>query len=262
MNALRRAFKDLNATYEKSLALYCETKHAEASKSICHPMLNSQLTGPLLQYKFPWNKLNRDPSACPCCGHSFTMPIELLANVNAKNCKQHTKASANGGGGKFITESANHGCYAYFHNCRSHVAGFGCNECERKVAVGLIAREQGLGICGFDCKVCSCECGCVFQEHNRQKICIRIRRKKKKIEEQGRNGSNPSPAEMGAMVWTQFIMTEIQNSNVCEHQHIDGHTSHELLRDVSSLAACDVYSDFLMASDANVTWGLQKNMPH
>jgi hypothetical protein len=56
-------------------------------------------------------------------------------------------------------------------------------------------------------------------------------------------------------------MTEIQNRNVREHQHVDGCTSHELLWDISYLAVCDVYSDLLMASDANVTQGLQKNMP-
>jgi hypothetical protein len=55
------------------------------------------------------------------------MPVELQADMNAKNCKQRTKASANEGGGKFNAVSANHGCYAYFHNCRDHVAGFGCD---------------------------------------------------------------------------------------------------------------------------------------
>jgi hypothetical protein len=109
MNALKQAFKDLNDIYEKSLVSYCKTKCAEASKSIRLPMLDRQLTGPLLQYKFPWNKLNRDPSACPCCGHSFTMLVELQADMNAKNCKQCTKASANGGDRKFNTVSVNHG---------------------------------------------------------------------------------------------------------------------------------------------------------
>jgi hypothetical protein len=190
------------------------------------------------------------------------MPVELLANVNAKNHKQRTMASANGGDGKFTAVSENHGCYVYLHSCRSHVAGFGCDKCERKVVNGVVAWEQGPGICGFDCKVCTCKCRCGFQEHNRQEICIRIGREKKRIEEQGRNGSNSSPAETGATVWTQFIMTEIQNRNVSEHQHIDGHTNHELLLDISSLAACVVYSDLLMASDANIIRGLQKNMPH
>ncbi len=125
----------------------------------------------------------------------------------------------------------------------------------------MAAWEQGPGDCGFDCKFFTCNCRCVFQEHNRQTICIGIGREKKSIEGQGRNGSNPSPAEMGSMVWTQFIMTEIQNRNVCEHQHVDGRTSHELLQDFSSLALYDVYSDPLMASDANVTRGLRKSMP-
>ncbi len=53
MNALKRAFKDLNAAYKKSLALYCKTECAEASKSVCLPTLDRQLMGPLLQYKFP-----------------------------------------------------------------------------------------------------------------------------------------------------------------------------------------------------------------
>jgi hypothetical protein len=107
MNALKWAFKDLNVTFLKSLVTYsCETKRAEASKSVGLPTLYRQLTGPFLQYKFPWNKLNRDPSACPCCGHSITMAVELQANVNAKNCKQCTKVSANGGDRKFNSGSA------------------------------------------------------------------------------------------------------------------------------------------------------------
>ncbi len=76
VNALKQAFKDLNAAYEKSLKSYRETKRAEATKSVPLPTLDRQLTGPLLQCKFPWNTLNRDPSECPCCGHSFTMPVE------------------------------------------------------------------------------------------------------------------------------------------------------------------------------------------
>ncbi len=61
-------------------------------------------------------------------------------------------------------------------------------------------------------------------------------------------------------VWTQFILTEIKNRNVREHQHVDGCTIHELLQDISSLASYDVYCNPRMASDANVTQGLQKNM--
>ncbi len=45
-------------------------------------------------------QVDQGPSACPCCGHSFTMPVESQANVNAMNRKQCTKASANGGGWK------------------------------------------------------------------------------------------------------------------------------------------------------------------
>jgi hypothetical protein len=138
MNALKQAFKDLNAAYKKSLESYCKTKHAEASTSICLPMLDRQLTGPLLQYKFSWNNVNKDPSACPCCGHSLTMPVESQTNVNVKNRKQRTKAFANGGDGKFNAVSAICGYYAYSHNCYSHVAGFSCNMCERKVADGVL----------------------------------------------------------------------------------------------------------------------------
>jgi hypothetical protein len=66
---------------------------------------------------------------------------------------------------------------------------------------------------------------------------------------------------MGAMVWTQFILTEIDNRNICEHQHVDGHTSHELLQDISFLASYYVYCDPPMALDVNITQGLQKKMP-
>jgi hypothetical protein len=186
------------------------------------------------------------------------MPVELQANVNAKNRKQCTKASAYEGDIKFNAASANHGCYVYFHNCHGHVASFGCDKCEKKVTNGEVAWEQGPGVSSFDCKVCACDCRCVFQEHNQQKICIGIRREQKRIEEQERNSSNPSLAELGAMVWTQFIL---MNRKVLEHQHVDGRTSHELLQNIPSLALYDVYSDLLMASDANVTQGLQKNMP-
>jgi hypothetical protein len=63
------------------------------------------------------------------------------------------------------------------------------------------------------------------------------------------------------MVWTQFIMNEIQNRKVREHQHVDGRTSHDLLQEISSLALYDVYCDLLMALYANITRGLQKNTP-
>jgi hypothetical protein len=252
MNALKQAFKNLNAAFKKSLELYSKTEPAEASNSVRLPTLDHQLTGPLLQYKFPWNKVNKDPSACPCCGHSLTMPVKLQAKMNAKNHKQRTKASANGGDEKFNAVSAIHGCYAYFHNCCGHVAGFGCKECERKVAKSVVAWERGPGVCGFDCKAYACDCWCVFQEH-------KIRRG---LRSKGnlKHSSNPSPAEMGAMVWTQFILTEIENRNVHEHQHVNDRTSHELLQDISSLASYDAYRDPLMASDANVTRGLHKKI--
>jgi hypothetical protein len=80
------------------------------------------------------------------------MSFESLGDVNTKNREQRTKASANGGDGKFTAVSANHGCYAYFHNCHSHIDGFGCNECERKVANDVVTWEQGPGVCGFNCK--------------------------------------------------------------------------------------------------------------
>jgi hypothetical protein len=134
MNALKWAFKDLNTTYKKSLESYHEMKCTEESKSIHLPTLDHQLMGPcpLLQYKFPWNKANKDLSACPCCGHSLTMLIKSQAGVNEENCEQCTKASANGGGGKLNAVSAIHGCYAYFHICHGHVDGFGCNKCEKE----------------------------------------------------------------------------------------------------------------------------------
>jgi hypothetical protein len=190
------------------------------------------------------------------------MPVELQANMNAKNRKQHTKASVNEEDGQLNSVTTTHGYYAYFHHIRSHVAGFGCNKCERKAANGVVARDQGLGICGFDCKVCTCDCCCVFQEHNWQKICVGIWREKKRIEEQGisKRGSNPLPEETGATVWTQFIMTEMENKIVHELQHIDGCTSHELLHDIISLASNNVDRDLLMALDANVTRGLQKKV--
>jgi hypothetical protein len=66
--ALKRAFKDLNVAYKKSLGSYCKTKRTEASKSIHLPTLDRQLKGPLLQYKFPWNKLIRDQVHAPVAG--------------------------------------------------------------------------------------------------------------------------------------------------------------------------------------------------
>ena len=122
MNALKQAFKDLNTAYKNSLQSYLNPKHVDASKFVCLPTLDCQLLGPLLQYKLPWNKANKDPDACHCCEHHSTMPVELQAEVNTKNRKLHTKASADGGDGKFKPVSATKVCYAYLQNCRGHVA--------------------------------------------------------------------------------------------------------------------------------------------
>jgi hypothetical protein len=55
-NDLKRSFTKLYAVYGKSLQSYLETKRAEANKSVRLPSLDRQLTGTLLQYKFPWNQ--------------------------------------------------------------------------------------------------------------------------------------------------------------------------------------------------------------
>ena len=73
--------------------------------------------------------------------------------------------------------------------------------------------------------------------------------------------SDPSPEKTGRSAWTQLIMTEIQNHNVREHQHIDARSSHELLQDVSTLAAIDAFSNQGMAADANVSRGLRTLVP-
>jgi len=59
---------------------------------------------------------------------------------------------------------------------------------------------------------------------------------------------NWTPEETGRSAWTQLIMTEIQNHNIREHQHINTHSSHELLQDVSTLFAIDAYSNPGMAA--------------
>ena len=69
------------------------------------------------------------------------------------------------------------------------------------------------------------------------------------------------PEETRCSAWTQLIMTEIQNHNVREHQHIDTRSSHELLQDVSTLAAIDAFSNPGMAADANVSRGLRTLVP-
>jgi hypothetical protein len=236
-------------------------KSAEANKSVCLPSLNHQLTVTLLQYKFPWNQRKKDADGCPCCQHTATMAVESHAGVNAKNRELRTKASANGGVGKFTAASALHGCYCYSNNCRGHQAGYGCTECERKYADGERPINCGPGVCGFDCVTCDCDCKCVFMEHNRQKIAVGIAREKMQLDWQGKaakknGGSDPSPKEIGRSAWTQLIMTEIQNNNVREHQHINGRSLYKLLQDVSTLAAIDAYSNPGMAADADVSRGL------
>ena len=83
MNNLKQAFTKLYAAYSNSLQSYLETKGAEANKSICLPSLNRQLTGTLLQYKFPWNQRKKDVNGCPCCQHTSTMSVESNVDVNA-----------------------------------------------------------------------------------------------------------------------------------------------------------------------------------
>ena len=56
-------------------------------------------------------------------------------------------------------------------------------------------------------------------------------------------------------------MTEIQNHNIQEHQHIDARSLYELLQDVSTLSAIDAYSNPGMAADANVSRGLRTLVP-
>ena len=56
-------------------------------------------------------------------------------------------------------------------------------------------------------------------------------------------------------------MTEILNHNVREHQHSDARSSHELLQNVSTLAAIGAYSNPGMAADANVSRGLRDLLP-
>jgi len=106
----------------------------------------------------------------------------------------------------------------------------------------------------------------VFQEHNRQKIAVGIAREKTRLEGQGKAAkksgcSDPSPEETGHSAWTQLIMTEIQNHNVREHQHIDTRSLHGLLQDESTLSAIDAYSNPGMAADANVSRGLRTLIP-
>ncbi len=106
MNNLKRAFTKLYAVYSKSLKSYLETKHTKANKSVRLPSLDCQLTGTLLQYKFPWNLKKKDVSGSPCCQHTSTMAVESNADLNAKNRELRTSASANGGDSKCTATSA------------------------------------------------------------------------------------------------------------------------------------------------------------
>ena len=104
------------------------TKCTEAGKSIRLPSLDRQLTGTLVQYKFPWNQWMQDADSCPCCQHSLRMAVESQsqAGVNAKNSELQTKASAGGGDSKFKALLALHGCYCCSNNCRGDQGGYGC----------------------------------------------------------------------------------------------------------------------------------------
>ncbi len=151
MNDLKRAFRELFAAYSTSLKSYLASKRSKAGTSIRLPSLDRQLTGTLVQYKFPWNHRMKDADSCPCCQHTLMMSVESQAGVNAKNRELQTKASADGGDGKFKAISALHRCYCYSNNCRGHQGGYGCTECMRKAADGETAVDRGPGVCGFDC---------------------------------------------------------------------------------------------------------------
>ncbi len=187
------------------------------------------------------------------------MADESNVDVNAKNRELRTKASANVGDGKFTAASALHGCYCYSKNCCGNRAGFGCSECMRKYSDGETPTDRGPGVCGFDCVICDCNCKCVFQEHNRQKIAVGIAREKTPSFLSG--CSDPTPEETRHSAWTPLILTEIENHNVREHQHINARSSHKLHQDVSTLPAIDAYSNPGMAANANVSWGLCTLVP-
>jgi hypothetical protein len=134
MNDLKQAFQEHFAAYSTSLESYLVTKRSKAGKSIRLPLLDRQLMGTLVQYKFPWNQRMKDADSCHCCQHSLTMAVESQAGINTKNRELRTKASTNGGNGKFEAVSALHGCYCYLNNCHGHQGGYGCTECMRKAA--------------------------------------------------------------------------------------------------------------------------------
>jgi hypothetical protein len=263
MNDLKRAMKALFTAYDKSLTSYIEAKRAEANKSVRLPSLDRQLTGPLLQYDFQFNNRKKDNDGCPLCLHLSTMAVESQADVNAKNRELRRKASADGGDGKFMAVSAKHGCYCSLNNCRGHEKGYGCYECLRKAADGEKPVDRGPGTCGFECSVYACDCRCVFQENNRQKIATGAMREKRRQEElatMARNGattSNVTPEESGRTAWTGYIMSAIENHSVREHQHADARSNDEILQDIASQAAMEAYSDPVLFSNPNVRRGLQ-----
>jgi hypothetical protein len=145
MNNLKRAFRDLFDAYNTSLASYVKMKQADANKSVRLSSLNRQLTGPLLQYNHAWSQRKKDADGCPCCLHVSMMAVKLQADVNSKNCKLRTKASAGGGDGKFVAISALHSCYCLLNNCRGHQGGYGCFDCIRKAVDGKTPVEQRPG---------------------------------------------------------------------------------------------------------------------
>jgi hypothetical protein len=162
MTDLKRGMQDLSGLYDNSLTSYTEMKRAEANKSVRLPSLNRQLMGLLRQYDYTWSERKRDEDGCPCCLHMLTMAVESQADVNAKNRELRAKALAGGGDGKFITESALHGCYCLLNNSRGHQGGYSYFECVRKAENGEVPVDRGPGVCGFDCVICNCDCHCVY----------------------------------------------------------------------------------------------------
>jgi hypothetical protein len=82
----------------------------------------------------------------------------------------------------------------------------------------------------FDCMVCDCDCQCVFQEHNQQKIATRKMREKKRLEDAKKINSGGCDASLeatGRSAWMEFVMSVIENRNICESQHIDNCSSNK-----------------------------------
>ncbi len=267
MNDLKRSLKNLLTAYDKCLVPYIEARRAEANKSVRLPSLDRQLTRPLRQYDFPFNNRKKDLDGCPLCLHLSTIVVESQSDVNTKNRELRNKASADGGDGKFTAVLALHGCYCSLNNCHGHKHGYGCYECLRKAADGERPIDCGPRTCGFECDICSCDCRCVFQEQFRQKIAAGAMREKRRQEEQAvmsKNGgttSNVSPEETGRMAWMWYIMSTIENHNVREHQHADGHSNDEIIQDIGMQMAMDAYLDHVLFSNLNVRRGLQQAIP-